>query len=144
MLILKSVWIIFDAAFSAYKLVLHLSATWILFIASSLLHYLPAVLCTNDGWFMLLFLGCYFVETTLCSKAISFPHGSTYCAEAFFLAFSDTFLFFLSHTFSLTFLRLKLSYCSLLRSPDISRKNFSSQFKRSLWNKLSFFISKDI
>ena len=69
---------------------------------------------------MLLFLGYFFVETTLCSKAIASPHESTYCAEAVFLAFSDTFLFFVSHTFSLPFLRLQLSCCSLLRSPDIS------------------------
>ena len=61
-----------------------------------------------------------------------------------FFRCSDNFLFFLSHTFSLLFLRLKLSCCSLLRSPDISHKNFSSQYKRSLWNKFFYFLSKDI
>ena len=93
MLILKSVWIIFDAAFSAYKLVLHLSATWILFIASSLLHYLPAVLCTNDGWFMLLFLGYYFA-LHYAIKQYLLPMGPRIVRKLFFLHFQILFCSF--------------------------------------------------
>ena len=79
-------------------------ASWDLLNYSRLLHYFPAVLCTNDGRFMLLFLSYYFVGTALCNKATPSPQGSTYYAEAAFFAFSDTFLFFPSHTFNFPFL----------------------------------------
>ena len=90
LLILQSAVVIFDPAFSTYKLVLHLMTWWALLDYSYLLHYFPAVLCTNDGWFMLLFLSYYFVGSALCNKATPSPQGSTYCAEAAFLAYSDT------------------------------------------------------
>ena len=76
-------------------------------------------------------------------KQYFLPMGPRIVRKLFFRC-SDNFLFFLPNTFSLPFLRLKLSCCSLLRSPDISHKNFSSQYKRSLWNKLFYFLSKDI
>ena len=90
MLILQRFGVILDPAFSTYKLVLYQMTSWALLNCSYLLHYFPAVLCINDGWFMLLFLSYYFVGTALCNKATPSPQGSTYCAEAAFLAFSDT------------------------------------------------------
>ena len=88
---------------------------------------------------MLLCLSYYFVETALCNKATPYPQGSKYCVEAVFLTFSDSFLFFTSHNFYLPFLRVELSCCRLLRTPDVCDKNFGSQYKRSLWNKFFYF-----